>query len=452
MALNYIIIGGEGGSSDYNALENKPSINNVPLVGNKDAEQLGIGAHPYLSLERLRKYLYRVTFDALVEENGEDAPVSGACSSFVANGKLYRNLDFKFDNAASFIVRTKDFEGMSFITGLNDGAMDDDLLAQLPYRIVDGRNNNGIMVAAHVLFNDWGWTGCGDKSIPLTRLPFEILSRVKSMESIGTDLAEVLGNLAYVDAMGDYLLQVLVTDGTTTYAITPPDNEGEEYELVDATSYPKMSNFRYVARAEVSRYDMDIQERPTGVERFNAMPCALEDLRFTMAYETPDRLSEFIGLRGTTKASTDEDLMEIYNLAKAEYLTRERDGQTWQTMHSVIYGKRMEALYIQENWRDNCVTVIGPALFAAAYNETALEEIVAALSKGRVVFAKKDALALPLAKIETAEGEITGLHFSGCDLVEDTLKFHDLVINAQGWSYHPAIIAREEEGTTFATL
>lgn len=312
--------------------------------------------HPYLSIERLRHFLYKVSFDSLPEDNGGDNNVFGACSSYVQDGKLYRNLDFRFDNAASFKLRCKDFEGMSFITGLDDGAMNDVMIAQLPYRVVDGRNDNGIMVSTHVLFNDWDWTGCGDKTIPLTRLPFLVLSKVKSMATIVEDLFGVLENLSSTPALDNagYLLQVLVTDGTTTYAVIPPDEDGSGYVLVDATANPKMSNFRYVNRSEVSRYDMDIQARPTGIERFNMMPCSLEELRFTATYETPDRLTEFIGIRGTTKSSTDEELEAIYNDAREAYLTRERDGKTWHTMHSVVYGRRMEHLYIQEIWDDDC--------------------------------------------------------------------------------------------------
>lgn len=311
--------------------------------------------HPYLSIERLRRYLYKMTFDNLPEDSGMGIQAFGACSSYVENGKLYRNLDFNYDNAASFILRTRNFEAMSFVTGLNDGELNDELIAQLPYRLVDGRNNDGIMVSVHVLFNDWRWSGCGGRIIPLTRLPFLILSRVKSMATIESDLDGVLDNLSSttgLDAAG-YLLQCLVTDGTTTYAVIPPDEDGSSYALVDATSNPKMSNFRYVNRSEVSRYDMDIQARPTGVERFNMMPCSLADLRFTAAYESPDRLSEFIGLRGTSKDSTDEELEAIYNDAHALYLDRQRDGRTWQTMHSVVYGRKMEHLYIQEIFDDD---------------------------------------------------------------------------------------------------
>lgn len=313
-------------------------------------------ALPYLSLERLRHYLYRITFDALPPDDGGDSTAFGGCSSFVRDGKLYRNLDFNYDNAASFIVRCRDFVGMSFITGLDDGNVTCGLAAQLPYRVSDGRNNHGIMVSTHVLFNDWQWTGAGNRSVSLTRLPFEVLSRVRSMDTIASDLSGVLENLYASEGLlaTGYLLQILVTDGTTTYALLPPAEEGQPYVLQDITSNPKLTNFRWVSRSTVTRSDADIQTRPTGIERFNLMPCDPDDLRFTLAYESPDRLSEFIGLRDTTKDSTDEELASIYADARALYLDRERDGKTWHTMHSVVYGDWMEELYIQEDWNDNC--------------------------------------------------------------------------------------------------
>lgn len=314
------------------------------------------GKHPYLSLERLRSYLYRVTFDSLPEDNGGTSPVAGGCSSYVANGKLYTNLDWGYDNTAEFIVRTRDFEGVSFVGGLNDGRMNDSLITQLPYRVRDGINNYGIKVSTHVLFNDWAWTGCGEKSINLTRLPFLVLTRVKSMATIAQDLAGVLDNVFAPDGLlaMDYLIQFIVTDGTTTYALLPPTSEGLPYVLQDITAYPKITNFRWKGGNTVER--TELQRRPTGVERYNLMPCPLENLRFTKCYENPTRLSEFIGLRETTKDSTDAELEAIYEDARAIYLERERDGQTWQTMHSVVYGsKGIEGLWIQENWNDNIV-------------------------------------------------------------------------------------------------
>ncbi|MBP9998692.1 MAG: hypothetical protein KBS67_05555, partial [Bacteroidales bacterium] len=58
-----------GGTGSYSGLTNKPQINGTTLEGNKTGRDLGL-EHPYISLERLRKYLYRVTFDTLPEDNG----------------------------------------------------------------------------------------------------------------------------------------------------------------------------------------------------------------------------------------------------------------------------------------------------------------------------------------------------------------------------------------------
>lgn len=307
---------------------------------------------PYLSLERLRPYLYRVTFDSLPEDNGGESPIMGGCSSYVANGKLYTNLDWDYSDTAEFIVITKGYEGMAFIPGLNDSAMDDNLIAQLPYRVRDGVNNHGIKVATHVLFNDWGWTGCGDKSVNLTRLPYLVLSRVKSMATIASDLSGVLENVYASEGLANlgYLLQIIVTDGTTSCACLPPLTDGEPYILQDIALNPKMANFRWVVKPNVTR--QELQTRPTGVERFNMMPCPLEELRFTIAYENKSRLSEFIGLRGTTKDSPNAQLEAIWYDAHDEYLSKERDGKTWQTMHSVVYGDRLESLFVQENYEE----------------------------------------------------------------------------------------------------
>lgn len=305
---------------------------------------------PYLSLKRDSEYLYTVTFGELPEENNPVQSAYGGCSAFVRDGKLYRNLDWNYDDNASFHIITKDFEGMSFVGGLTSSNLDDDLIAQLPYRVTDGVNRHGIMVSTHILYNDWEWAGTG--TIPLTKLPFLVLENVKSMATIATDLGDTLSDLYVPEAMVDleYLIQVLVTDGTTTYILSPSTTTGT-YELIDATANPKLTNFRWVADTTVVR--TSLQDRPTGVERWNEIDAevSLADLRFTKAYEAPTRLSEFIGINGTTKDSTDAELTAIYTLAHDEYEDRERDGKTWQTMHSVVYGANgIESLSIQEDW------------------------------------------------------------------------------------------------------
>lgn len=314
---------------------------------------------PYLSLESKGSYLYEVTFDKLPDYKEVGFDTSG-CSSFVRDGKLYRNLDWKYDETAEFVVKYNDgynsITGMSFISQLTQSNLDDELIGQLPYHISDGVNQYGIMVATHVIFNDWGWKKSTYGGIPLNTIPLRILESIRTMtggewEDLAYDLFPYMEATPAIQESG-YLLQFLVTDGTTTKVILPPDSDGQPYTIVDATSNPKLTNFRWVDSASVVR--ANLQTRPTGVERWNMMPSALSELRFTKAYESANRLSEFIGIDGTTKNSTDQELTTIYNKAKAIYDMRYRDGQTWQTMHSVVYSNRgMEELYTQENWDVN---------------------------------------------------------------------------------------------------
>lgn len=309
----------------------------------------------YNSLERLGTYLYRVTFSSIVADNGIDSSIPGGCSSYVINGRLYRNLDWDYSDLSTFHVKCSNFEGLAFSSGLTDTTLNNELIEQLPYRVVDGVNKNGIIVSTHVLFNDWHWEGRGN--IPLYKVPYLILSRIKTLDNFQAQIADILGNLYASPTLvaSDYLLHFLVTDGVHTYCIMPPENASGAYVVQNISELPKLANFRWVNSAIVNR--ADLQNRPTGVERWNAMPTALENLRFTRAYESPSRLSEFIGLRSTTKGSSDAVLKEIYDVAHELYESRTRDGSTWQTMHSVVYGSGgMEHLWIQEDWTKDYIS------------------------------------------------------------------------------------------------
>ena len=148
------------------------------------------------------------------------------------------------------------------------------------------------------------------------------------------------------------------------------DKAGITATINDITSNPKLTNFLWVADATVAR--ADLQNRPTGVERWNGMTTDLAELRFTKAYEAPDRLSEFIGINETTKLSTDEELEAIYDLAHAAYLTRERDGSLWQTMHSVVYGPNgMEHLWVQEDWSHDYIASGASSAADVSYDNAA---------------------------------------------------------------------------------
>lgn len=340
---------------------------------------------PYASLRRRSEYLYEVSFIDIPEYE-ETGFAPAMCSSVVYGGRLYRNLDWSYDDTASFHIIGPDFEGTSFIKGLTNNEINNQLVGQLPYHMVDGVNKYGIMMSTHVLYNDFDYHGDGD--IPLTMLPYLALKNVKSMESIQDDLGDILENLAVTPGLEEmeYLIQVLLSDGETTYVLRPGDDG--VYEAVDISSNPKLTNFRWVEDTEVDREDLQL--RPTGVERWNNMTPDMKELRFTAAYETPDRLSEFIGINGTDKYSSDEELTDIYNLAHTEYLNRNRDGKTWQTMHSAVYSsKSLEHLWVQENWTKDYIASAGgeaeSEIVFIEYEGATFDEVKALIDAGKTV-------------------------------------------------------------------
>lgn len=347
--------GGGGGGGDENAVSYNPQTGKTEAQ--KAQARANIGAEEqrsYASLTRRGDYLYDVSFVNIPPDSGEDIALLGGCSSFVKDGKLYRYFDWYYSELASFHVYCPGFEGIAFLNGLTNTEVSSKLIGQLPYHVVDGINDNGIMVSAHVLFNDWDWHGTAN-GIPLTRFVYHVLKNVTSMATLATELSEILPELcttAEMDA-AEYLAQFIVTDGITTCAILPPESSSGTYQIVDISENPKLTNFRWVNRETVTRSDADLQTRPTGIERWNMIPASsLGVLRFTVAYEEPTRLSEFIGENGTTKESTDEELEAIYDIAHEEYLTRTREaGTTWQTMHSIVYSASgVESLFVQENF------------------------------------------------------------------------------------------------------
>lgn len=339
----------------------------VILDNGKTVEQ-EVG-QPYLSLRNVGSYLYEVTFNELpayVESDNFDA---AGCSSFVRNGKLYRNLDWNYDESLSFITKFDEGDyqvtGMAFSSQVTRSNLDKDIIGQLPYHLCDGVNNYGIMVSTHILYNDWGWEKAGEYGgVPISMVPYRILTSLRGMsEDEWTDLygdifPYMKADQSIVEA--GYALQFVVTDGVTTKIISPPSANNQPYEISTATSNPKLTNFKWISDPIAER--TTLQTRPTGVERWNEITTStkLSDLRFTKAYEAPTRLSEFIGIDGTTKDSSDAQLTTIYNSAKALYDRHVRDGQTWHTMHSVVYSKKgMEELYTQEDWDRNYVAAGG---------------------------------------------------------------------------------------------
>ena len=186
-----------------------------------------------------------MTFDTLPPHIDNDTITNFGSSSFVRNGKLHRNLDWYYSNTAEFWIRFKDVEGMAFLDGLEDGHLEgrDQDIGQLPYRLCDGHNEKtGLMVSTHVLNNDWHFPGSGAKNISCTMLPFYVLTTMTDINTLSDEVNNLLENVKVSEAL---LIQVLVSNGTTTKLFTPDENG---YKYIDITSNPKLTNFNWVNR------------------------------------------------------------------------------------------------------------------------------------------------------------------------------------------------------------
>lgn len=314
---------------------------------------------PFTYLKQRGDYLYEIQFDSIPNINNNIPATFGACSTFAKDNKVYRNLDFNYTENASFIVHTPKFKGMSFVDGLHNGKFQDwdmDKVAQLPNRLVDGINDAGLVVTTHLVFNDNLYTSyVGDNAIPIYQIPSLLLSNCNDITNVRNWITLYGSKISIPESMqqNEYTLIFFIKFKDEVYSLQPINGSYGLFDLSTQT-IPKLTNFVSLGTDNISKSTFNLQNRPTGLERYNLINsgATLEDLRFTKAYENPDRLSEFIGIDGTTKDSSDNWLTSIYEEAKAIYDIRNRDGQTWQTMHSVIYDLTDKTMIVcvQEDW------------------------------------------------------------------------------------------------------
>ena len=311
---------------------------------------------PYTNLEKLNNYLYKAEYDSLQKyiPDKYDKPL-GSCTSYIKDGKLYRNYDYYYDDTIEFWVDAYNFKtltyfkGMSYISRLYQGLMTNELLGQMPYHLVDGTNDAGIMMSTHLVYNDMGYVSKAD-GIPATKLVYEVVSQYRDIESIVEDLNN--SNLKIPTSFDDYIPIYLISDGTKTYCYAPLA-DGSKYQCIDITTQPKLTNFvPYTLQDEdVKLTDTWLQNRPNGIYRYNHTTDGLERNKYTDIYTNTDKYDDFIGVDNTTKSSPEATLKEIQSRYKTYFEDRYRGDGTWQTLHSIVYGDgEVKHLWIQEDY------------------------------------------------------------------------------------------------------
>lgn len=350
-----------------------------------------------LSLNRIAQYLYEVTYTDWDYSVGSDycekyrGSTAGACSS-VRNGNLFgRNLDWYYDESASFIVHCNPTDGRHCSIGVagNSTSLTDEianadkynvLYKVLPFLTVDGINDAGVVCNVNVVpTGDKGHTtGTNPNGDDLWA---NMLVRyVLDYADSASHAIELLKEKNIIMPMSDLFTQEfhwMIADKDSTYVVEFVDNKIKIISDVNddgnedfVNGKPIMTNF-YLSGFDGNTstnfyksetYDPDqttLTRYSAGVERFDLLTDGyidsdtkrgmielMKSVNYTKAYEQdtdPFWYSEFVGnleqkgYGDLTIDSDAEDFTALIERLHEIYEDKQRNGALWQTVHTSVF-------------------------------------------------------------------------------------------------------------------
>ena len=345
----------------------------------------------YQDINKINDYLYGVYYDEEDYDYAEDyfynnrSPFAPAGCTVGANGKyIIRNFDWTYSESVEFVVRTEGVPGHYATLGIagHVNGLTKDFVASgdysekyklVPFAIVDGINEKGLWVNTNIVNVTAGEEMTktdGDYDIPSPMIPRYLLENFKTAEAAKDwfmDHAAVY-NVKY---MSDEDLEPhwFVKDETNCYVLEIVNNVKYATELTD---HQAMSNFLVatttfntdgkvytpndVAAGHTPTTENSLRSNDIGLERYNFMidnlPSAtnLVDARlianqlfYSNAYDgtraaEDQYYSDFAGINSLTVDSpaADYEADVTVQLMRAAWPSRTRDGNFWQTCHSVV--------------------------------------------------------------------------------------------------------------------
>lgn len=327
-----------------------------------------------MKIEKIAPYLYHANCSGYRYEDGDEyyakyKPVLGACSA-VSNGNFFgRNYDWTYDERLSFVLHTPATHGRYATLGVaaapssitreiaESGEYANDYKV-LPFLLLDGINSHGLICETNVVpSGDYGiTTGTNPDGEDLFALmiPRYVLDYAASVDEAITLLRSRNIFCAYGDDMKEEF-HFMLSDGTKTTVVEFVNNV---MYTIDSFVYnkPIITNFYLYGydgtRQTLTPYAMGIERYAVLADWYgtttsvNDMMSVMRKALYTKAYSretTPFWYSEFCGdwteqgwgnLTKDTPTSQYEPLVdkyiEIFN-------GRQRDGKTWQTVHTSVY-------------------------------------------------------------------------------------------------------------------
>lgn len=332
------------------------------------------------SIVKLAPYLYKALYKDIDYQAGFDyyerfKPVIGACSA-VSNGNyLGRNYDWHFDEKCSFVVYTPAAQGRHSVLGVCAGT--EDLTQQfidsgaksesydvVPFRLMDGINDAGLVCEINVVPTDNGITFGTDSSkedLFALMIPRYVLDYAASVDEAIALIRNRNVFCAYTD---DYKQEFhfMLKDSTKTAVVEFIQNEINVIEtFVD--DKPIMTNLFLTdydgTRESLTPYAMGIERQAILHDNYAmsetefGMISLMQLVQYTKAYAadiSPLWYSEFCGdygeLGNLTKDSTPAEYAPIMQIAREMFAERTRNGETWQTVHTSVYDLQNKKLTI----------------------------------------------------------------------------------------------------------
>lgn len=378
----------------------KESIRELEWRLNINAEESNQDrSNAYSKITKIKKYLYDVTYDNLDYNYANQyfkrtkLDINNIGCTSIRKGLYHgRNLDWLYDNNAEFIVRVPK-NGTKYssigIAGLLD-QLTDEIVSKgkyneaykiLPFRMLDGINEKGVVVNINVVPSDKGIT---TKTIPckeerdeicILMLIRYILDNFKTAKEAVEYIRDYV-SIYNIKQMSDtnYECHFMISDLNETYIIEFIENI---VHIIDATQNPYMTNF-YLSGVELNsdgsvyspstsdnehnaKITNNVTDNGCGLERYNYIVSKysdiqdkediislLQDLKYTNSYnggllETGEWYTEFVGINNLTVESAPELFEETIDAAKNLYNNRSRNKDseigygTWQTTHMSVY-------------------------------------------------------------------------------------------------------------------
>ena len=316
--------------------------------------------------------LYEVTYD----EYSSEIPVGSffeemsgdmACSC-VRNGDFVgRNFDYFMNQCPTFVIRTTAKEdryatiGVGRLAKINSGTVDEGLSQQklelLPWLLLDGMNEKGLVVSSNVVFKtDWGevpHTGTNPDAPELNAI---LLIR------------PLLDNCATVDEAVAYL---------QNYNITPMDSEITDLHFMisdpEKTYVLEIYNNEIVVKEQniMTNYFINIDEmpeHPDGLERMQiltenynegktmeGMYSLMQRVKYTNSYYTSNGWYSELGLTYEQLQNVSEEAKAYLQMSQEEFEDEleyvKKNGlrettEWWDTVHNSIYDIKGGKLWV----------------------------------------------------------------------------------------------------------